>query len=129
MIPKLISDQLDLGMILKRSAEFWDGGYTIAGAVGNGDCFVMRDPNGIRPCFYFDNDEFTGFEMTGSLKAVTPGIAIYASVHLDRKLRGAKDINPVDGQNPPIASEDRSGRKRGCGCEWYQGIAHCVHPW
>ncbi|MGI9242002.1 MAG: amidophosphoribosyltransferase, partial [Verrucomicrobiales bacterium] len=61
MIPKLISDQLDLGMILKRSAEFWDGGYTIAGAVGNGDCFVMRDPNGIRPCFYFDNDEFTGF--------------------------------------------------------------------
>ena len=60
-IPKLISQQLDLGTILKRSAEFWDGGYTIAGAVGNGDCFVMRDPNGIRPCFYFDNDEFTGF--------------------------------------------------------------------
>lgn len=59
-IPKLISDQLDLAEILKRAAEFWDGGYTIAGAVGNGDCFVMRDPNGIRPCFYFDNDEFTG---------------------------------------------------------------------
>lgn len=59
-IPKLISDQLDLAEILRRSAEYWDGGYTIAGAVGNGDCFVMRDPNGIRPCFYFDNDEFTG---------------------------------------------------------------------
>ncbi|MFT4546236.1 MAG: amidophosphoribosyltransferase [Verrucomicrobiales bacterium] len=60
-IPKLISQQLDITTILKRAAEHWDGGYTIAGAVGNGDCFVMRDPNGIRPCFYFDNDEFTGF--------------------------------------------------------------------
>ena len=60
-IPKLISQQLDITTILRRSAEQWDGGYTIAGAIGNGDCFVMRDTNGIRPCFYFDNDEFTGF--------------------------------------------------------------------
>ena len=60
-IPQLISEQLDITTILRRAAEHWDGGYTIAGAVGNGDCFVMRDPNGIRPCFYFDNDEFTGF--------------------------------------------------------------------
>jgi amidophosphoribosyltransferase len=47
--------------LLRRAARVWDGGYAIAGAVGNGDCFVMRDPNGIRPAFYFDNDEFVGF--------------------------------------------------------------------
>jgi amidophosphoribosyltransferase len=60
-IPGIISKQLDIAAILKRSAAEWDGGYTIAGAVGNGDSFVMRDPNGIRPCFYFENDEFYGF--------------------------------------------------------------------
>ena len=36
-------------------------GYAIAGAVGNGDAVVMRDPNGIRPAFYFDNEDFVGF--------------------------------------------------------------------
>ena len=60
-IPKLISEQLDIITILRRAAEDWDGGYAIAGTVGNGDCVVMHDPNGIRPCFYFDNEEFTGF--------------------------------------------------------------------
>jgi len=60
-IPGVISRQLDVTSILRRSAEVWDGGYTIAGAVGNGDCFVMRDPLGIRPCYYFENDDFHGF--------------------------------------------------------------------
>ncbi|MEL7339013.1 MAG: amidophosphoribosyltransferase, partial [Bacteroidota bacterium] len=39
-------------------AKIWDGGYVIGGIIGNGDAFVARDPNGIRPCFYFHNDEF-----------------------------------------------------------------------
>ncbi len=60
-IPGVISRHLDVTSILRRSAEVWDGGYTIAGAVGNGDCFAMRDPLGIRPCFYFENDDFYGF--------------------------------------------------------------------
>ena len=56
-IPKIISEDLDPIRILKSSASNWDGGYTIAGIIGNGDSFIMRDPNGIRPCFYFQNDE------------------------------------------------------------------------
>lgn len=56
-IPKIISEDLDPIRILKSSAAKWDGGYTIAGIIGNGDSFIMRDPNGIRPCFYFQNDE------------------------------------------------------------------------
>ena len=60
-IPDIISDELDPIRILKSSAVNWDGGYTIAGIIGNGDSFVMRDPNGIRPCFYFQNDEIVAF--------------------------------------------------------------------
>ena len=47
--------------MIRRSAERWDGGYAIAGMIGNGDCFVMRDPHGIRPCSYFINDEVIAF--------------------------------------------------------------------
>ena len=60
-IPGLISDRLHMPRLLKKAAKIWDGGYAIAGAVGNGDVFVMRDPNGIRPAFYFENDDFIGF--------------------------------------------------------------------
>jgi amidophosphoribosyltransferase len=61
VIPHIICDQLHVTDIVRKSAEHWDGGYTIAGAVGNGDTFVLRDPNGIRPCFYFCNDELIAF--------------------------------------------------------------------
>ena len=56
-IQSRISAELDLPGILRRSAAVWDGGYTIAGLVGNGDAFVVRDPRGIRPAFYFEDDE------------------------------------------------------------------------
>jgi amidophosphoribosyltransferase len=52
-----ISDALDIAKILKRSAKNWDGGYAISGIVGNGDAFVLRDPSGIRPAFYYQDDE------------------------------------------------------------------------
>ena len=60
-IPRVISEELDIVRILRKSAKVWDGGYTIAGMVGNGDCFVMRDPNGIRPAYYFEDDEVVAF--------------------------------------------------------------------
>lgn len=52
-----ISDHLNIANILRRSAKNWDGGYTISGIVGNGDAFVLRDPSGIRPAFYYADDE------------------------------------------------------------------------
>ncbi|HYK77345.1 MAG TPA: amidophosphoribosyltransferase [Daejeonella sp.] len=52
-----IANQLDVAKILRRSAKTWDGGYTISGIFGHGDAFVMRDPAGIRPAFYYQNDE------------------------------------------------------------------------
>ena len=52
-----ISEKLNIAKILRRSAKDWDGGYTISGIVGNGDAFVLRDPSGIRPAFYYADDE------------------------------------------------------------------------
>jgi amidophosphoribosyltransferase len=60
-ISKLISERLDLGRVITRSAAKWDGGYTLCGLIGNGDAFVARDPAGIRPAFYFQNDEVIAF--------------------------------------------------------------------
>jgi len=60
-IPEVISDELDIVRILRKAAPIWDGGYCIAGMVGNGDTFVMRDPHGIRPAYYFEDDEVIAF--------------------------------------------------------------------
>ena len=56
-ISNLIAKHLDVARILRKSAKTWDGGYTIGGIVGHGDAFVMRDPAGIRPAYYYVNDE------------------------------------------------------------------------
>ena len=52
-----IEEHLDLQNVLKRSAKNWDGGYAMAGLVGHGDAFVLRDPNGIRPTFFYEDEE------------------------------------------------------------------------
>ncbi len=60
-LSRRISEDLDLTRVLTRSSAKWDGGYTLAGLIGNGDAFVARDPSGIRPCFYFQNEEVIAF--------------------------------------------------------------------
>jgi amidophosphoribosyltransferase len=56
-ITKRINASFDLQSVLSAAARRWDGGYALVGLVGNGDCFVLRDPCGIRPAFWFENDE------------------------------------------------------------------------
>lgn len=53
----LICDQMNVGEILKMASKKWDGGYAIAGLIGHGDAFVLRDPSGIRPAYYYQDDE------------------------------------------------------------------------
>jgi amidophosphoribosyltransferase len=60
-ISRQISERLDLGRVITRSAQKWDGGYALCGLIGNGDAFVGRDPAGIRPVWYFQNDEVVAF--------------------------------------------------------------------
>jgi len=54
---KKISENIDIAHVLRRSSQNWDGGYVIAGITGNTDMFAFRDPNGIRPAFYYYDDE------------------------------------------------------------------------
>jgi amidophosphoribosyltransferase len=56
-ITPLIEKNLDVASVLRKASRNWDGGYTMAGMIGHGDAFVMRDPAGIRPAFYFIDDE------------------------------------------------------------------------
>jgi len=53
----LIAERLKVGKILKKAAKNWDGGYAMAGLLGHGDAFVLRDPSGIRPAYFFQDDE------------------------------------------------------------------------
>ncbi len=57
-ISKLIAENINIGKILQAATKDFDGGYAIAGLIGHGDAFVIRDPWGIRPAFYYLNDEF-----------------------------------------------------------------------
>ena len=56
-ITKHIIEDLDIGMILRKATKAFDGGYVMAGMIGHGDMFVLRDPAGIRPAFYYKDDE------------------------------------------------------------------------
>ena len=56
-ISGLIAKHLDVQRVLSRASREWDGGYVMAGMFGHGDAFVVRDPNGIRPAFYYEDDE------------------------------------------------------------------------
>ena len=60
-ILRMMNERLNPLRIVSNAAKTWDGGYAIAGAIGNGDAFVLRDANGIRPCFYYKNDELIAF--------------------------------------------------------------------
>jgi amidophosphoribosyltransferase len=52
-----IAENLDIGRILRKASEDWDGGYVMAGLIGHGDAFVLRDPSGIRPAYWYEDDE------------------------------------------------------------------------
>jgi amidophosphoribosyltransferase len=83
-----IAEQIDIQKILSQSAELFDGGYSLMGMLGHGDAFVMRDPAGIRPAFYYLDDEVcvvaserpaiqTVFNVNASsIKEITPGSAL-----------------------------------------------------
>ncbi len=84
-ISEKIATDLNIQKILSRSAKGWDGGYAIAGMIGHGDAFIMRDPSGIRPAFYYYDNEIavaaserpvlqTTFNLKASeIKEVQPG--------------------------------------------------------
>ncbi|NVK04394.1 MAG: amidophosphoribosyltransferase [Flavobacteriia bacterium] len=87
-ISRKIAENLDIGDILRSAAKRWDGGYAMAGMFGHGDAFVLRDPSGIRPAYYYMDDEVvvitserpviqTGFDVPiEEIKEIPPGNAV-----------------------------------------------------
>ena len=87
-ISEKIADTLDLEGVLKSAAEGFDGGYAMCGMLGHGDAFVLRDPNGIRPAYWYEDDEIvvatserpviqTAFNLTAEkVHEVKPGHAL-----------------------------------------------------
>ena len=83
-----IAKRLDVAQVLRNSSKKWDGGYAMAGMMGHGDAFVLRDPAGIRPAFYYYDDEIvvvaserpviqTAMNLpTDAIKELAPGAAI-----------------------------------------------------
>ena len=104
-IPSIISRELDLIRILRKSARSWDGGYTISGLIGNGDAFVMRDPRGIRPAYYFEDEEAIAFASeqvplqtafdkdSREIREIPPGHVI--SIKADGELRSEPFHEPL----------------------------------
>lgn len=58
-ISNLIAENMDVAAVLRGASRRWDGGYVIAGMIGHGDSFAFRDPWGIRPAYYFNDEEIT----------------------------------------------------------------------
>jgi amidophosphoribosyltransferase len=96
-----IAERLKVSKILKRASKDWDGGYAMAGLLGHGDAFVLRDPAGIRPAYYYENDEVavvaserpviqTAFNIPfDDVKELDPGAAVII------KKNGALSINQI----------------------------------
>lgn len=88
-----IEDNIDIANVIKEPSKTWDGGFVICGADGSGDIFILRDSNGIRPCFYYLDDEVfvaaserpviqTAMNVRiGDIKELEPGEAIMVSKH------------------------------------------------
>ena len=60
-LSRRINEEIDPARVLRTASANWDGGYSLVGVLGNGDAFVARDPSGIRPCHWFENDEVVAF--------------------------------------------------------------------
>jgi amidophosphoribosyltransferase len=123
----VIADKLNIGRILRRASKNWDGGYAMAGLLGHGDAFVTRDPAGIRPAFYYEDEELvvvaserpviqTVFNVPfDAIKEITPGHAIIVKKDgrvIDEQIREALPLK--------ACSFERIYFSRGSDAEIYQ---------
>ena len=123
----LIAERLKLSKVLRKAAKNWDGGYVVAGLLGHGDSFVLRDPNGIRPVYYYNDDEIivvtserpviqTVFNVPfESIQELEPGMAVIT------KKSGDTEIKQIlEPQLKRACSFERIYFSRGSDAEIYQ---------
>ncbi|WP_026452133.1 hypothetical protein [Aequorivita capsosiphonis] len=122
-----IAENLNLAKILRKSASNWDGGYAMAGLLGHGDAFVLRDPAGIRPAYYYQDDEVvvvaserpaiqTTFNVPfEEVKELNPGNALI--VKKDGSMKISEILAPLERKS---CSFERIYFSRGSDAEIYQ---------
>ncbi|MFT4674000.1 MAG: amidophosphoribosyltransferase [Saprospiraceae bacterium] len=122
-----IIENLNIEKILKKSAKNWDGGYAMAGILGHGDAFVLRDPAGIRPAYYYKDDEVvvvaserpviqTVFDVAfEDVKEIAPGNAII--LKKDGSMSVSEIVTPLERKS---CSFERIYFSRGSDAEIYQ---------
>lgn len=123
----LIAERLNVAKILRKASKNWDGGYAMAGLLGHGDAFVLRDPAGIRPAYYFEDDEVvvvaserpviqTVFNVNfEDVKELTPGHAIITKKSGEVSIK--KILEPLERK---ACSFERIYFSRGSDAEIYQ---------
>lgn len=127
-ISQRIGEELDIETILTSSAKKWDGGYVMAGLIGHGDAFVLRDENGIRPCFYYYDDEIavvaserpvimtTFNKPLTEIKELEPGHAIIIKKNGQISIKQIKE----PAQKPAKCSFERIYFSRGTDADIYE---------
>lgn len=105
-ISNVIARDMNVEDVLKNSSKHWDGGYVISGIIGHGDAFVLRDPSGIRPAYYYADDEIvvatserpviqTAFNVpVDSIQEVKPGHALI--VKKDGSIKEVEILPPLE---------------------------------
>ncbi|HKJ43619.1 MAG TPA: hypothetical protein VKA27_16095 [Sunxiuqinia sp.] len=98
-ISPLIEENLDVQSVLENASKDWDGGYAMAGLIGHGDAFVIRDPWGIRPVHFYENDEIV---VVASERPVIQTV-------MDVKVDEVKEVKPGEAliikKNGEVASQ------------------------
>jgi amidophosphoribosyltransferase len=101
-----IEEKIDLQSVLQKSSKNWDGGYAMAGLLGHGDAFVLRDPSGIRPTFYYQDDEVVVVASERPVIQTVFNVDIDTIQELDRghaliiKKDGSTSVQPILEQKP-----------------------------
>ena len=111
-ISTLIEKNIDIKSILKQSSKKWDGGYVISGVWGHGDAFVLRDPNGIRPVFYYKDDEVV------VVTSERPVIQTAFNVPIEKIKQITRGSALIIKKNGKVFEEEILKKKRNKGCSF-----------
>jgi len=123
----IIADEVNLVDVLKKSSKRWDGGYAMAGMIGHGDAFILRDPNGIRPAYWYQDEEMivaaserpviqTAFNVPlETIKEIDPGHALIVKMNGETS---HVEINPA--KERLSCSFERIYFSRGTDCDIYK---------
>ena len=112
-ITKMIGDRLDVRRLLQRASRRFDGGYVMAGMIGHGDAFILRDPLSIRPAYYYEDDEVV------VMASERPAIQTTFNVHIDKvkELPGGHALIVKNNGATAVESINHAPERKACSFE------------